>query len=180
MTRSANPARKPLRRTSAVVAAAAATAVVGVPMALTAPAHAGGAESQFSYSFDFGPQQVNSVCAQPISVSGHIDAWGNGFDGQDSNGNLTITHTTETDVFTGPNGVELASLPYHYTVHYTDAGVNGASGFQEVIPLNNGTLFQSNGHVDYSKTPPGMDWGMVPTSGHAGDVAEFCAELGAS
>jgi hypothetical protein len=112
-------------------------------------------------------------------VSGHIDAWGNGFDGQDSNGNLTITHATETDVFTGPNGVTLTGLPYSATQHYTDAGVNGVSGHLEVVPLNNGTTFVSNGHWDPSKTPP-LDWVVVPTSGHSGDVAEFCAELGAS
>jgi hypothetical protein len=179
MNMSANPAEKPFRRTTTLAAAIGVAAVLAVPLALAAPAHAGGAESQFSYSFDFGPYQINSPCPQPIMVSGHIDAWGNGFDGQDSNGNLTITHATETDVFTGPDGSTLTSLPYSATQHYTDAGVNGVSGHLEVVPLNNGTTFVSVGRFDPSKAPP-LDWALVPTSGHPGDVAEFCAELGAS
>jgi hypothetical protein len=173
--RSRRSADEPVRHTRTVVSTMAATAMVAVPLVLAAPAHAGGAESQFAYSFDFGPESVTSVCPFTILGSGHVDARGNSFDGQDSNGNLTITHSTETDTFTGPSGHTLVSLPYSATSHYTDAGVNGVSGFLEVIPLDNGTLFKSNGHVDFN-TFTG-DWVMVPDSGHAGDVAEFCAEL---
>lgn len=163
-----------LVRTRTVVITVAAT-LLGMPLALAGPAHAGGAESQFSYSFDFGPQESDTICPFPVMITGHIDAWGNSFDGQDSNGNLTITHATEQDTFTGPSGNTLIGLPYRGTVHYTDAGVNGAAGFLEVVPLNNGTVFTSVGHVDFN-TFTG-DWVLVPDAGHGGDVAEFCAEL---
>src|SRR5262249_26103140 len=145
------------------------------PVALAGPALAGGAESHFSYSTDFGPQESDTSCPFPVMITGHIDARGNAFDGQDSNGNLTITHLTEQDTFTRPTGKTLVGLPYTGTVHNTDAGVNAVSGFVEVVPLNNGTLFRSNGHVDFN-TFTG-DWVLVPDSGHSGDVAEFCAEL---
>lgn len=145
------------------------------PLALAGPAHAGGAESHFAYSFDFGPLESDTTCAFPIQITGHYEAWGTSFDGQDANGNLSITHATEQDTFTGPTGKTLVGLPYSGTVHYTDAGVNGASGFLEVVPLNNGSVFTSVGHVDLN-TFTG-DWVLVPDSGHGGDVAEFCAEL---
>jgi hypothetical protein len=160
-------------RTRTVATTVAAT-LLAAPVALAGPAQAGGAESQFSYSFD-GSQVSSTICPFPVQIDYHIDAWGNGFDGQDANGNLTITHATEQDTFTGPTGQTLVGLPYTGTVHYTDAGVNGAAGFLEVVPLDNGTVFRSIGHVDFN-TFTG-DWVLVPDSGHSGDVAEFCAEL---
>src|SRR5262249_32536190 len=122
---------RPSLRTRALVTAAAAT-VLASPVALAGPALAGGAESHFSYSTDFGPQESDTSCPFPVMITGHIDARGNSFDGQDSNGNLTITHWTEQDAFTGPTGKTLVGLPYTGTVHNTDAGVNAVSGFVEV------------------------------------------------
>jgi hypothetical protein len=161
-------------RTRTPISAITAALFAGL-LALAGPAQAGGAESHFAYSFDFGPLESDTSCPFPIQITGHYDAWGNSFDGQDANGNLGITHATEQDTFTGPTGKMLVGLPYTATVHFTDAGVNGASGFLEVVPLDNGTTFTSNGHVDYGQFVG--DWVLVPTSGHSGDVAEFCAEL---
>src|SRR5436190_22268604 len=105
-------------RTRTAITTVAAT-ILAAPVALAGPAYAGGAESHFTYSFDFGPLESDTSCPFPIMITGHLDAWGNGFDGQDSNGNLGITHATEQDTFTGSTGKTLVGLPYTATVHYT-------------------------------------------------------------
>jgi hypothetical protein len=148
-----------------------------VPFALAGPAQAdshSGVQSHFSFSFA-DTFVSNDLCPFPVQIDYSGTVTGHGFDGQDSNGNLTIFHVTETDNFTGPNGATLAGLPYSATQHLTDAGVNHSAGHLEVVPLNNGTTFVSTGLVNFN-TFTG-DWVLVGTSGHGGDVAEFCAEL---
>jgi hypothetical protein len=150
-----------------------ATTALAAVITLGGAAHAGGPVSHFSESSDFGPVESNTTCSFPIQMTGHVEYWGTAFVDHDSNGNLNVIHYTEQDTFTGPSGKTLTGLPYKGTEHATDA-VNTSSGFLELVPLNNGTLFKSTGRVDLTQP---LDLFLVPDSGHAGDLAEFCAEL---
>jgi hypothetical protein len=159
-------------RTRAFVTALAG-ALLALPLALAGPAQAG-QPTHVRFSNE-GPGESDTICPFPVMVFSNITVWGIMFDGQPEN--LNIAHLTETDTFVGPTGNTLVGLQYHLTLHLPDNGPRFAAGVLAVVPLNNGTLFRSTGRVDFNVFTG--DFVLTPTTGHSGDVAEFCSELAA-
>ena len=89
----------------------------------------------------------------------------------------------EQDTFIGPNGIPLVGEKYlvesHWIFDSTGTLVlhDYVRGVLEKVWLPDGTLFQSAGSVDF--VADGGGFIITPDVGHSGNVAGFCAALGA-
>ena len=123
---------------------------------------------------------TNDICPFPVQIAsettGHQVAFTN------EQGELTrlLIHVREQDVFTGPTGRTLSSVPYRFNLRVL-FGADGqvehvyATGLVLKVPLPGGKKFQSAGRLDFVTRD--ADFAITPDVGRSGDVAAFCAAL---
>lgn len=86
---------------------------------------------------------------------------------------------TEQDTFSGPNGTPFVSDPYRYTYHFAWDSTGTptewvVTGTILRVTLPDGTVFRSTGRANVLPTD---GFALVPDTGHAGNLAAFCAAL---
>ena len=162
-----------MRRLLMGVATSALCLAVAAPAAL-------GAKPEKTPIDDTFPTVTSDICPFPVEiasrVTGHQVAFTN------NQGELTrlLIHAREQDVFTGPTGRTLSSVPYRFNLRVL-FGADGqvehvyATGLVLKVPLPGGKKFQSAGRLDFV-TREG-DFAITPDVGRSGDVAAFCAAL---
>ncbi len=153
--------------TSALCLAVAAPAALGAKPEKT-PID----ESFFSVS--------NDICPFPVEISSRQTGHQLEFTNADGEVTRVLVHVEEQDVFTGPTGRTLSSLPYRFNLRVL-FGADGepehvyATGIVLKVPLPGGKTFHSAGRLDF--VTRGADFAITPDVGRSGDVAAFCAAL---
>jgi hypothetical protein len=162
-----------MRRLLIGVATSALCLAVAAPAALGAKPEKTPIDESFS-------TVSNDICPFPVQIAyrqtGHQVAFTN------DQGELTrlLIHVREQDVFTGPTGRTLSSVPYRFNLRVL-FGADGqpehvyATGVVLKVPLPGGKNFHSAGRLDFV-TREG-DFAITPDVGRSGDVAAFCAAL---
>jgi hypothetical protein len=130
-----------------------------------------------------GTLTVTDICASPITVT-FTETNQTETDFTDQDGNLNNIHFRffEQDTFVGPTGNTLVGETYTTEVRAVfDSNLNlthiyGAAVLEKVR-LPDGSLFVSAGRADFLAR--GVAFVITPDTGHSGNVAGFCAALGA-
>ena len=128
-------------------------------------------------------ETITDLCTSPVTLTFALTNETE-IDFSDQSGNLTAIHLKffEQDTFVGPTGDTLVGEPYTGEVQILFDG-NGnitniyGDGTLEKVQLPDGGLFVSAGRVDF--VARGVPFVFTPDTGHSGNVAGFCAALGA-
>lgn len=130
-----------------------------------------------------GTTTITDLCTSPISLTFTLTKQTE-IDFTDQNGNLTEVQLKffEQDTFVGPTGNTLVGETYSAEVQILfDSNGNVTNiygdGPLEKVRLPDGSLFVSAGRVDFLAR--GVQFVFTPDTGRSGNVAGFCAALGA-
>ena len=126
---------------------------------------------------------ITDLCASPITQTFTLTNQTE-TDFTDQSGNLTEIHLKffEQDTFVGPTGDTLVGETYTAELRLLfDSNGNLTNAYGdgpvEKVWLPDGSLFLSAGRVDF--VARGAAFVFTPDTGHSGNVAGFCAALGA-
>jgi hypothetical protein len=130
-----------------------------------------------------GTATITDLCASPITLTFTLTNQTE-IDLTDQDGNSTeiLLKFFEQDTFVGPTGNTLVGETYTGEVQILfDSNGNVTNiygdGPLEKVRLPDGSLFVSAGRVDFLAR--GAAFVFTPDTGHSGNVAGFCAALGA-
>ena len=125
---------------------------------------------------------LTGVCSFPVAVDATMTETDRFFSDHDGVLTRASANVTEQDAFSA-NGESLTGLPYTFNLEAQfDSSGNitqlHAEGVIERVPLPDGTVFQSDGRVDF--VAQGFpDFSVTPTVGNAVNLDGFCAALSA-
>ncbi|MFL5959718.1 MAG: hypothetical protein ACJ75G_05555 [Gaiellaceae bacterium] len=125
---------------------------------------------------------LTGVCSFPVAVDATMTEADRFFSDHDGVLTRASANVTEQDAFSA-NGKSLTGLPYTFNLEAQfDSSGNitqlHAEGVIERVPLPDGTVFQSDGRVDF--VAQGFpDFSVTPTVGNAVNLDGFCAALSA-
>jgi hypothetical protein len=148
-------------------------------LAVAAPA-AHGAKPEKTPIDDAFTTVTNDICPFAVQIASRVIGHEMVFRNAEGEVTRVHVHAREQDVFTGPTGRTLSSLPYRYNLRVL-FGTDGqpehiyATGVVLKVPLPGGKTFHSAGRLDF--VARGTDFAITPDVGRSGDVGAFCGAL---